>query len=131
MKTSNATFFLVSCLTGTAAASFVDASHGKSAFLRSGGGGGELKSYAPSRHEFESGYLFQDFTTSDGERIDPYEILQLDRTANRMDIKKNYRMLSKLFHPDGVRFADSLPANWYVLLIFHKNGCFLKIYLLF
>ena len=109
MKSTNSKALLFLISYGLAEA-FVDPLLTKRAFLNRSGGG--LNSYAPSQQEYESNYLFQDFRTSNGEIINPYEVLQVDRTANRMEIKKNYRTLSKLFHPDGVRFADALPANW-------------------
>ena len=75
----------------------------------------KLKSYAPtSQQNYGSNYLFEDFRTADGEIVNPYEVLNLDRNANKIDIKQKYRKLSKVYHPDCVRFADSLPKNWSV-----------------
>jgi hypothetical protein len=108
MKKSNtkALLFIVSV---SSAAAFSDPLSKSTTFIRYRG---KLNSYAPSQQEYESNYLLDDFRTANGEIVNPYEILNVNRAANRMDVKKNYRTLSKLYHPDGVRFADSLPKNW-------------------
>jgi DnaJ-domain-containing protein 1 len=61
-----------------------------------------------------SNFLMDDFKTADGEVIDPYKILKVGRKANKDEIRKNYRMLSKKYHPDGVRFREVFPGKWYV-----------------
>ncbi len=72
----------------------------------------KLQSYAPSQREYESNYLFDDFRTASGEIINPYDVLNVEKASSRNAIKRQYRTLSKIYHPDGVRFADSLPKNW-------------------
>jgi curved DNA-binding protein CbpA len=52
------------------------------------------------------------FKTADGEIIDPYRILKVGRKADKEEIRKSYRMLSKKYHPDGVRFREVFPGKW-------------------
>lgn len=56
-------------------------------------------------------YLFDDFRTSSGELLNPYQVLKVSRTADGKAIKKSYRDLSRRYHPDGVRHKDILPGN--------------------
>jgi len=60
----------------------------------------------------ESNYLLDEFRTADGEIIDPYKVLKVPRKAEHKDIRQSYRMLSKKYHPDGVRFREVLPGKW-------------------
>ena len=41
-------------------------------------------------------------SVSDMKPFDPFEILEIDRTATDRDIKKAYRQLSLKYHPDKV-----------------------------
>jgi hypothetical protein len=59
----------------------------------------------------ESNYLLDEFRTADGEIIDPYKVLKVPRKAEHKDIRQSYRMLSKKYHPDGVRFREVLPGK--------------------
>lgn len=58
----------------------------------------------------EDNFLLQEFKTHTGEVIDPYRILKVPRTADRLAIKRSYRDLSRRYHPDGVRYKDILPG---------------------
>ena len=57
-------------------------------------------------------FLFEEFSTADGEVINPYKVLRLDKDAEKNDIRRSFRALSKMYHPDGVRFSDELPGEW-------------------
>lgn len=39
--------------------------------------------------------------------IDPYEVLQVDKTATPLDIKRSYKKLSLKYHPDKIRQLNS------------------------
>mmetsp|Transcript_15443 Transcript_15443/g.21509 ORF Transcript_15443/g.21509 Transcript_15443/m.21509 type:complete len:222 (+) Transcript_15443:84-749(+) len=56
-------------------------------------------------------FLLEDFTTASGEVVNPYKILKVSRTADRTEIKKAYRELSRRYHPDGARFREVLPGS--------------------
>ena len=60
----------------------------------------------------ESNYLLDEFRTADGFIVDPYQVLQVNRNAELGDIKKQYRALSKIYHPDSIRHLDELPGEW-------------------
>lgn len=62
----------------------------------------------------DSNYLLNEFRTANGEIINPYRVLKVSRNADRKEIRQSYRMLSKKYHPDGARFREVLPGNWYV-----------------
>lgn len=57
-------------------------------------------------------FLFEEFSTADGEAINPYKVLKLDKDAEKRDIRRSFRELSKMYHPDAVRFSDKLPDGW-------------------
>lgn len=46
--------------------------------------------------------LMDEFSTADGERVNPYKVLKVSRTANRQEIRQAYLRLSKKYHPDAV-----------------------------
>jgi len=52
-----------------------------------------------------------DFKTADGAIVNPYNILKLDRSASRTEIRESYRKLSKKYHPDAVRYRTIMPGN--------------------
>ena len=56
----------------------------------------------PNHHE-HANVVLQDFALYNGEIVDPYETLQVDRQANEATIKKAYRHLCRRCHPDAVR----------------------------
>jgi DnaJ-domain-containing protein 1 len=56
--------------------------------------------------------LFEEFRTSWGEVVSPYETLRLSRNAENQDIKKAYYKLMKKYHPDKVAQRDILPGSW-------------------
>lgn len=60
-------------------------------------------------------FLMQEFCLHSGEVLNPYETLQVPRTAVRSDIRQAYISKSKIFHPDQVRHASRFPEQWYVL----------------
>jgi preprotein translocase subunit Sec63 len=51
---------------------------------------------------------------SDMKPFDPFEILGVPRDASDRDIKKAYRQLSLIYHPDKVRArcGAGLPGAW-------------------
>jgi DnaJ-class molecular chaperone len=59
----------------------------------------------------EENFLLQEFKIAGGERIHPYKILKIDRSASRQEVKQAYRDLSRRYHPDGVRHRDILPGS--------------------
>lgn len=72
----------------------------------------EKKKTSRNVRKKESSYLLDEFRTSDGYIVDPYQILQVDRNAELGDIKRQYRALSKIYHPDSIRHLDKLPGEW-------------------
>ena len=46
-----------------------------------------------------------------GEVMDPYQVLKIDREADRQTIKNAYRAESRRYHPDVVRFKTILPGR--------------------
>jgi hypothetical protein len=46
--------------------------------------------------------LMDEFSTADGEIVNPYKILKVSRTADRQEIRQAYLRLSKKYHPDAV-----------------------------
>lgn len=46
--------------------------------------------------------LMDEFSTADGEIVNPYKVLKVSRTANRQEIRQAYLRLSKKYHPDAV-----------------------------
>lgn len=46
--------------------------------------------------------LMDEFSTADGERVNPYKVLKVSRTASRQEIRQAYLRLSKKYHPDAV-----------------------------
>jgi DnaJ-class molecular chaperone len=59
----------------------------------------------------EDSFLLEEFKVANGERIHPYKILKINRSATRQEVKQAYRDLSRRYHPDGARFRDILPGN--------------------
>jgi len=59
----------------------------------------------------DDNFLFEEFSTAEGEVINPYKVLRLDKDAEKNDIRRSFRALSKMYHPDGVRFSDELPGE--------------------
>ena len=56
--------------------------------------------------------LLADFCTSDGEIIDPYKTLRIQRSASHSEIKESYRAMMKKLHPDKQRYNRGiLPGN--------------------
>ena len=72
----------------------------------------EKKKTSRNVRKEESNYLLDEFRTADGYIVDPYQILQVDRNAELGDIKRQYRALSKIYHPDSIRHLDKLPGEW-------------------
>mmetsp|Transcript_38930 Transcript_38930/g.58480 ORF Transcript_38930/g.58480 Transcript_38930/m.58480 type:complete len:192 (-) Transcript_38930:665-1240(-) len=56
-------------------------------------------------------YLLENFKTASGEVLNPYRVLKVSRSADRIEIKKAYRSLSRKYHPDGARFREILPGK--------------------
>jgi len=59
----------------------------------------------------ETSFLLEEFTTYSGEVVQPYEVLGVDRRAERIDIRQAYIEKSKLYHPDAVRHSAALPGG--------------------
>lgn len=72
----------------------------------------EKKKTSRNVRKEESNYLLGEFRTADGYIVDPYQVLQVNRNAELGDIKKQYRALSKIYHPDSIRHLDKLPGEW-------------------
>jgi len=59
-------------------------------------------------------FLLDEYRLSNGEILDPYDILKVPRNADVSEIKNAYRALSKRYHPDGrmqrgISSRDILP----------------------
>ena len=53
------------------------------------------------KHEYKSNKNYKkEKTVSRWDSNDPYEVLGIDKTATKQEIKKAYRNLSKIYHPD-------------------------------
>ncbi len=59
----------------------------------------------------EASRFLADFRAANGEIIDPYRTLKLQRSATLDDIKTRYRKLSRKLHPDAVSKTRILPGN--------------------
>jgi DnaJ-class molecular chaperone len=59
----------------------------------------------------EASFLLEEFKVANGERIHPYKILKINRSASRQEVKQAYRDLSRRYHPDGARHRDLLPGS--------------------
>uniref|UniRef100_A0A7S1Y2H3 J domain-containing protein n=1 Tax=Grammatophora oceanica TaxID=210454 RepID=A0A7S1Y2H3_9STRA len=67
----------------------------------------------PGKHvTIEDNKLLEDFKTSTGEILNPYAVLNVDRDADRIEIRKSFAVLSKRYHPDARRHKDILPGSW-------------------
>lgn len=56
-------------------------------------------------------FLLEEFTTYNGELVQPYDLLGVDREAERLEIRSAYIDMSKQYHPDAVRHTDILPVG--------------------
>lgn len=65
----------------------------------------------PVRADKIDSKLLDDFRTSWGEFINPYEVLKVNRAAEQFEIKQSYYKLSRRYHPDGMRYRDILPGS--------------------
>lgn len=74
------------------------------------------KSYSSGKNkddnDNEEHFLLKKFATSSGEVINPYNVLQVSRDADRAEIKGSYKQLAKRYHPDGARNRTILPGKW-------------------
>lgn len=59
----------------------------------------------------ETSSLLNEFRIASGEIIDPYKVLKVARDASRDEIKAGYRNLSRMYHPDQIRFRKTLPGR--------------------
>ena len=64
------------------------------------------------RTDAEVSRFLTDFRTADGNVVDPYRMLQVSRSATRIEIKQSYRRLSRKLHPDMVAQSEILPGRW-------------------
>ena len=60
-------------------------------------------------------------SVSDQKPFDPFEILEIDRSATDRDIKKAYRQMSLRFHPDKVG-AGPIAATFLDVHGVHDTG---------
>jgi DnaJ domain len=74
------------------------------------------------RTDDEGHFLLKQYVTASGEIVNPYNVLQVPRNANRADIKGSYKHLAKRYHPDGARNRAILPGKWYV----HRSTSYYK-----
>jgi len=58
-----------------------------------------LKNYIQKR-EYQETKKEERKTTSRGDSNNPYEVLGIEKTATKKEIKKAYRQLAKIYHPD-------------------------------
>lgn len=65
----------------------------------------------PQEDDSLTRHLFKDFQTSWGEVLEPYEILNVPRSATRRQVKHAYYKLSRKYHPDGARHRSNLPGS--------------------
>ena len=63
------------------------------------------------QEEQEVSFLLKDFVMYNGEVLDPYVVLKINRQADTAEIKEAYRRLSRLYHPDVRRYKDILPGS--------------------
>jgi len=59
----------------------------------------------------EHHFLLKPFATASGEVVNPYQVLNVPRNAERTEIKSKFKALAKRYHPDGVRHRDILPGK--------------------
>jgi DnaJ-class molecular chaperone len=64
------------------------------------------------KNQDDSHFLLKKFSTASGEILNPYQVLQVSRNADRKEVRAAYIKLSKRYHPDGVRHRDILPGSW-------------------
>jgi DnaJ domain len=55
---------------------------------------------------------FDDFRLFTGEVVNPYQVLKVDRKAERYEIRQQYLKMSRRYHPDAARQRDVLPGKW-------------------
>lgn len=71
---------------------------------------------ASNTADMQDNFLLEEFKIHSGEVINPYQVLKVSRKADRSEIKKSYRNLSRRYHPDGnMHRRDILPGscnNW-------------------
>ena len=64
------------------------------------------------RPKEEISFLLDEFTTSDGELVQPYQLLGVSRDSSRIEIRQAYIQLSKMYHPDALRHStNKLPEG--------------------
>lgn len=72
----------------------------------------EEKKRKSRKDEEEVSKFLTDFTTAQGNLVDPYKVLNIPRTASSVEIKQSYRKLSRKWHPDAVARKEILPGKW-------------------
>ena len=72
----------------------------------------EQKKRKSRKEEEEVSKFLTDFTTAQGNLVDPYKVLNIPRTASSVEIKQSYRKLSRKWHPDAVARKEILPGKW-------------------
>lgn len=58
----------------------------------------------------DSNYLLKEFEMCDGQVVNPYNVLNVPRTASESDVKRSFYKMSRLYHPDMVNNRDGLPG---------------------
>lgn len=74
-----------------------------------------FRPFTVTRHVYaqsdSNSFLLDEFKLYNGEAIDPYNVLQVSRRAQRSEIRGKYITLSRRYHPDAVMHRDILPGS--------------------
>lgn len=55
--------------------------------------------------------MLKHFASASGEILNPYQVLDVPREADRKEIRQAYMKLSRKYHPDGLRHRSILPGS--------------------
>ena len=68
--------------------------------------------FRDGKDDDDAHFLLKKFSTASGEIVNPYQVLQVSRDADKKEVRAAYIRLSKRYHPDGLRHRDVLPGSW-------------------